>query len=102
MTTVPEPVACTLTAHDAEAQVLEWVDLQQLALRTAPLSTGARLTFPGDHAARILDLAERERACCAFLDIATAVDGDEFVVEITSENPDALGVIAALSGLERA
>ena len=100
MTSSSEPVACTLTSRDAKAQALEWVDLQRLAVRTAPLASGAQMTFPAGHAAKIVDLAEREAACCAFLNIATSLDGDEFVVEITSENPDAIGVIAALSGVE--
>ena len=98
MTTSPGPVACILNSRDAEAQALEWVDLQRLALRSAPLASGARMTFATVHAARIVDLAEREAQCCAFLDIATTLDGDEFVVEITSDNPGAIGVIAALSG----
>jgi len=98
MTSPPEPVACTLSKRGAEAQALEWVDLQRVALRSVPLDTGAQMTFPAEHAARIVDLAERETQCCAFLDIITMVDGDEFILSITSENPDAIGVIAALSG----
>ena len=99
MTPDLEPVACTLSNRAAEAQALEWVDLQRLALRSAPLATGAQMTFPASHAAYIVDLAERESACCEFLDIATSLDGDEFVVDITSENPDAIDVIVALSGV---
>ncbi len=99
MTKTPEPVVCTLTDRNAARQTLEWVDLQRLSLHSAPLATGARMTFSAEHASRIVDLAERESTCCAFLDIDTALDGDQFVVEITSENTDGLAVIAALSGV---
>lgn len=95
-------VACSLTARDAAAQALEWVDLQRLALRTAPLVNGARMTFAAEHAARIVDLAEREAACCAFLTITTSLDGDECSVDVTADHPAAGGVIAALSGVELA
>ncbi len=101
MTSIEEPVACTLSAHDAESQLLEWADLQELALRSQPLLTGARIAFPASHRVKIEDLAARETACCAFLDLSTTVQGDELLLEITSNNPDALGVIDALSGVQR-
>ncbi len=100
MTPTPEPVACTLSRRDADAQALEWVDLQRLAVNSEPLATGARMTFSAEHASRIIDLAEREATCCAFLTITTAMTGDVFVLEIASDNPDAQGVIAVLSGTE--
>ncbi len=99
MTENATPIACTLSHRDAEAQALEWVDLQGLALRTKPLASGARITFPSIYASRIVDLAQREAACCSFLDIVTSRDGDEFVVEITADDPDAIDVIALLTGL---
>lgn len=100
MSSTPAPVACTLDDQRAEAQALEWVDVQRLALRTEPVESGAEMTFPGRLASTITDLAEREAACCGFLNIATSLIGDDFVVKITSENPAAIGVIAALSGIE--
>ena len=57
------------------------------------------MRFPAAHSARIADLAEREAACCAFLDVNTLVEADEFVVEITADNPDAIGFIELLAGL---
>ncbi len=99
MTPAPEPVVCTLRDREAGAQALEWVDLQRLALHSAPLATGAQMTFSSVCASRILDLADRESTCCTFLTIDSTLDGDAFVVEITSKNPDALDVIAALSGV---
>ena len=98
MTSTPIPVACSLDAREAQTQALEWVDLQHLALGSSVLDSGARMGFPADLASKIVNLAEREAACCAFLNITTAASGDQFVVEITSDNPDAITVIAALSG----
>lgn len=100
MTPSLEPIVCTLGPHDAEAQALEWVDLQRIARHAVPLPNGARMTFPLDQSARISDLAEREATCCGFLAITTAPDGDDFILEITSENPDAVGVIGSLSGVD--
>ena len=60
------------------------------------------MVFPAGLASMIADLAEREVACCAFLDIVTTLDGEEVVVSITSDNPDAHAVIAALSGVNLA
>ncbi len=101
MTSSHEPIACSLTAQDARAQALEWADLQQIARRTATLPAGATMVFSVDEAPRVADLVDRERACCSFLQIATSSEGDEFVVEITAANPDALSVIDALSGVVR-
>ena len=47
----------------------------------------------------IADLATREAACCAFLDISTDVTDDEAVVEVTSQDPDARPVISLLAGI---
>ena len=100
MSTEPTPVACSLGARDAETQALEWADLQRLASSSRALNSGAQMVFPAGLAAKVADLAEREVHCCAFLDIVTALDGDEFVLSITSENPDAIAVIGALSGVD--
>lgn len=102
MTNASEPlpaVMCTLTTKEARAQGLEWVDLQGIALRSEALPTGARMAFRSEDAARVADLADREATCCSFLNMTTAHVGDEFVLEVTTENPDGLGVIAMLSGL---
>lgn len=99
MTSTPTPVACSLNAREAKAQALEWADLRHLAVGSSALVSGAQMVFPADLASRIVDLAEREAACCAFLNITTAASAEQFVVEITSDNPDAAAVIAALSGV---
>jgi hypothetical protein len=58
-----------------------------------------RMFFPIERQAALLDLVERESTCCSFLDIITRAEPDQFMVQITSTNPDALPVIALLGGL---
>jgi hypothetical protein len=57
------------------------------------------MTFPTELEAGIEDLLERERQCCAFLDIETRIENGLLDVEITSRNPDGLPVIEMLAGI---
>ena len=57
------------------------------------------MRFPRQLEAVISDLAAREATCCAFLDLATEVAGDELVLDVTSPNPDAKPVISLLAGI---
>ena len=98
MTNELTPVACSLSAQEAAGQMLEWADLTGHATSITTLPDGARLSFPSDLAASIADLAEREAKCCAFLTIGLRTTDHEVVLEMTSANPDALPVIAALTG----
>lgn len=93
------PIACTLTAKDAAAQVLEWTDLQGQASNVVALATGARMYFSPALEAQVADLAGREATCCAFLSIRTEIVDDRLVLDVTSNNPDALPVISRLAGL---
>lgn len=99
MSSEPIPVACTLTPAAAIDQSLEWADLRQHATKVESVGGGARMVFPIDREAAIVDLVERESACCAFLDITTESSGEQLVVEVTSANPDASPIIALLAGL---
>ncbi len=92
------PVVCTLTTKAAAAQALEWTDLHPHVSSSERLPDGVLMRLPLARQDAILDLVERERSCCAFLDIETSVEGNELVVQITSTNPDARPVIAMLSG----
>ena len=98
MTSQLPPVACTLTTKAAVAQALEWTDLRSHLVSSEALDDGVRMFFPVEHQAALLDLVEREKTCCSFLDIITRADPDRFMVQITSPNPDALPVIALLGG----
>lgn len=96
------PIACTLDATDAGRQLEEWQQLQPLASVVVPVEGGVRMTLPGSLEGQIRDLAERESTCCAFLTIVVEPhdDADAVMLEITSPNPDAAPVIAALAGIE--
>ena len=93
------PIACTLTNSEAAERALEWVDLQHRASAVTAIDSGVRMTLPAAVLDDVQDLAQREAGCCTFLAINTTVAGDELALDITSSNPHALPVIAALSGL---
>lgn len=94
------PVACELPAIDSERQLTEWHDLQSQATETLSIPGGVRMTYPASLESQLRDLAAREATCCAFLDISVQQQSEETVtVQITSPNPDALPVIAALAGI---
>jgi hypothetical protein len=100
MTSKPAPVACELSAHDAEEQLREWADLQRHALRSTSLSSGVEMVFPSSLTAEIASLVERESVCCGFLDVVTSHGDADVSITITSDDPAALAVIAALSGVD--
>ncbi len=93
------PIACTLTPEAAEHQLLEWADLQRQASAVTRIEGGVRMTLPSTLIADVNDLVRRETACCAFLTIATSVVDNELMLDVASENPDALPVILALAGI---
>lgn len=99
MTNTAETIACDLTATAAADQALEWKDLQGYATKVEGLPAGARMRFPSELEPRIADLASRETVCCAFLDIHTRASEDELVLEVSSQNPEALPVIAVVTGV---
>ncbi len=99
MINIPEPIACSLTTKAAARQGLEWTDLQRLALTATRIDGGAVMTFDAGLAARVEDLAARERSCCGFLSITTLRSNDEVRLEITADNPAAHPLIEAMVGL---
>ncbi len=96
---VSAPIACTLGSVEASGQIREWGDLQHVATDVDAHDKGVRLFFPAALAEEVEDLANRERGCCAFLSIHTTLIGEELTLDISSPNPDALPVIAALAGM---
>jgi hypothetical protein len=96
----PIPVACTLTPKDAAAQVVEWTDLRVDMLGAERIADGVEMRFPISLASVVRDLAAREASCCAFLDLVVTDVGDEVELRITSDAPEATGVIELLAGLD--
>jgi len=93
------PVACTLTTKEAQSQALEWADLQGHAISAEAIEGGARLTLPASLAGQVEDLVRRESSCCSFLDITMSVHDKELTLDVSSLDPNAQPVIAALSGV---
>jgi len=98
MTRVPVPVACTLEADAAGDRVGEWRTF--LATRVLEVRRDdpavARLRLAADRADETLlvaaDLAQREKACCAFFrfSVDLEVDSRWLRVEVPA---DAVGVL---------
>jgi hypothetical protein len=94
-----EPITCSLSAKGSVDQALEWVDIQQRATRVFAQPSGARMFFPDELATSIDELVAREATCCESLDFATAVADGEYVLDVTSSNPEAFGLIRLLTGV---
>jgi hypothetical protein len=78
---VPQvPIACTLTEEGLDDRVDEWRRFLTTSITTVDAGdTSARLLLhDGDDVLlRAVDLAEREKACCAFFEFGLALDGGE-------------------------
>jgi len=92
------PAQCTLPAAELPERLREWAALRGQAAEVVALTDGVRLRLPPTAAAEAEDLAERERTCCSFLDIATEVDDEAVVVAIRSPNPAHRPIIDILVG----
>ena len=93
-------LACELEEEKAGAQVDEWRSLRTRALQVEPIPGGVRMWLPADAWAAAEDLARRESACCGFLDLELAPDGDRVRLDLTSEVAAAAPLIASLVGVE--
>lgn len=96
---IAKPVACTLTTKEAAEQTIEWVHLSERAEHVAMIDRGVRMVFPATMVDGVESLAERERACCAFLEITTSLTGDRLTLDITSADQEGRAVISKIAGL---
>ncbi len=98
------PIACSLDETAARSQVDEWRTVIARAVaeteRTSP--TTVTLTLKADLVGLtdLVQLAQREKACCTFFEFDLVVDVDRvrFVVSVPDEAEDVLdefGVLAA-------
>ena len=92
------PITCTLDGDRAAAQLDEWAALRNVLIDSMPVPGGVRMAFPADRADAVRDLARREAACCAFLELTVAAEDDTVSVTVTSEDPQARPVIELLAG----
>jgi hypothetical protein len=82
------PIACSLDASDARAQLDEWKELFARVVtsveRVSPLRFDALLQPELAELSELVQLAQREKACCPFFDFALIIDcaSTKFVVSV--------------------
>ena len=85
------PIACTLGATEALTQFGEWKDLlSQLATNTSRTAPGRlEIILPTDltNVTALIQLAQREKACCAFFDFTLVIKAERvtLVVDVPPE-----------------
>lgn len=98
MTENTHPIACSLPERESRDQIGEWRALSPHRVTSERIDGGYAVTFDTEVAPVVEDLARREAACCAFLNIDAAHTERGVRLIMTSENPDALPVIEMLVG----
>ena len=93
----PTPIACTLDAAGARAQLDEWTALRPLCRRTDVTAAGATLWFDPEADDAVRTVAAKEAACCGFLRLEVRGDAGLVRLDITSDRPEALPVIDLLA-----
>ena len=85
------PIACSLEASDARAQLGEWKEIFARVVttveRTSPNRFEASLRAQSPGLSDLVHLAQREKACCPFFDFALIIDATSttFVVEVPDD-----------------
>ena len=96
------PIACTLAPADVATRARRWQALHERAEPRAEVTPG-RLEFryPPEAGVRddLLELADAERACCAFVSWEVLA-GDEGPVLRVMGPPDGVLAVAAMFGVE--
>ena len=79
------PIACTVSADSARAQLAEWSDLLARASvggrRASPTEIVFRLADDLGHLPEVVALARREKACCSFFRFTMEIETES--VELT-------------------
>jgi hypothetical protein len=90
------PIACTLSETEALTQLGEWTDLlSQLAMGTSRTAPGRlEIILPPDltNVAALIQLAQREKACCAFFDFTLVINAER-VTLVIDVPPDASSML---------
>ncbi len=80
------PIACRLTEVAARSQVDEWRELIATTVagaeRVSPTEVRLRLSAPVDGLDGLVQLAQREKACCPFFDFALLIEADSLTLRI--------------------
>ena len=81
------PIACSLDAAGARAQLDAWRALAPFEQAREDLPDGVRVVYAAAAAEPLRRVAEAERACCGFLDIAIEPSGEELVLTVRAPDP---------------
>jgi hypothetical protein len=82
---VKVPIACTLSPGDARSQLGEWRELLPRVTNRSERVTPIRLELtikPDADIGPLIDLAQREVACCAFFSFCIEIQADRLVLAI--------------------
>jgi hypothetical protein len=96
------PIVCTLTATDAESRAGEWREFLATSTTASERLSGhqlrVRLASAPDALAAAVDLAQREKACCAFFEFSIDVAADQLWLRVTVP-PEASSILDDLASL---
>jgi hypothetical protein len=91
------PIACTLTSESAASRLEEWrrffADCTDAAERSSDVHVRVRLIDSAQAVQAAVDLARREKACCAFFAFTVEVEPDASWLTVTVP-PDAVETLA--------
>lgn len=94
-------VACHLEPTIIADRLGAWRDLRaRYGLGAEPLARGARIWLHPGGRVPAERLVREEAACCAFLDLELATDGERLRLDLTSPAPGGRTVAGALAGLD--
>jgi hypothetical protein len=96
------PIACTLTVTVAQSRVGEWREFLATSTTASERLSGHQLRLqlapaPGVLASAV-DLAQREKACCAFFDFSIDVAADQLWLRV-SVPPEASSILDDFASL---
>jgi hypothetical protein len=91
------PIACTLTSDSASVRIEEWrrffADWTSMAEQSGNLQFRVRLNESTQAVQAAVDLARREKACCAFFEFSIEVEADASWLSVKVP-PDAVDTLA--------
>jgi MerR family copper efflux transcriptional regulator len=103
MAEVRVPIACSLTADDAKDRITEWrqvlaTDIDEVEVRVEASAARLRLRAGDSVLLRVVDLAEREQACCPFFGFRVELAGGQRWLHVSVPD-DARPILADLVSL---
>ena len=102
------PIACSLDASAARSQVDEWRSVLSRTVaevqRSSPTQVTMTLREDLVGLTELVQLAQREKACCGFFEFELAIDADRarFLVSVPDEATDVLDEFGALAAISNA